>query len=239
MTGADMTGAASRARLTQGREKLLAAAKALLWEQGFEAMSPRDIMARSGAGQGSLYHHFDGKQGLARAALDEMVAEECVAIDGIFAPAKPPAQRIADYLTRQRAALRGCRIGRLANEAAMTDPVLRAPVAAYLDHVEAALRKAIVDGQADGTLAGGTDAEAVAATFLAIIEGGYVLARAHWDVARMERALRGGEALLASLRRAPAVAAEVAVPVVTKPPAAPQGSESKTATIEFPDGGFY
>ena len=57
------------------REKILRATKDLLWERGFEAMSPRDVMSRSG-GQGSLYHHFTGKLDLACAALAEMAAEE-------------------------------------------------------------------------------------------------------------------------------------------------------------------
>ncbi len=45
------------------RTALIEATKALLWERGYEATSPRDMLHRSGAGQGSLYHHFSGKLG--------------------------------------------------------------------------------------------------------------------------------------------------------------------------------
>jgi AcrR family transcriptional regulator len=37
------------------RDQLVEATKELLWEAGYEAMSPRDIQARSAAKPGSLY----------------------------------------------------------------------------------------------------------------------------------------------------------------------------------------
>lgn len=226
---------ATRSRITQGRDKLLAAAKDLLWERGYEDMSPRDIMARSGAGQGSLYHHFESKQGLARAALDEMVAEETAAMEAIFAPDTAPVQRLDAYLTRQREALRGCRIGRLANEAAMSDPTLREPVAAYLGHVEALIRRALEDGIADGSLKPSVDAGALAATFLSIIEGGFILARAHWDAARMEQALKGGEAVLDMIATQARRKAPTAEPIASPGPTASVPWEAP----ETADGSFY
>ena len=44
------------------RERLVDATQELLWEQGYAATSPKDILHRAGAGQGSMYHHFAGKQ---------------------------------------------------------------------------------------------------------------------------------------------------------------------------------
>ena len=184
----------------QGRARILAAAKDLLWERGFEHMSPRDVLDRSGAGQGSLYHHFPGKLELARAALAEMVAEETAAMDAIFAPGKQPLQRLHEYLHREREALRGCRIGRLANESVMEVPEFRAFVAAYLEHVEGLIRATLTEARTVGQIPEDSDPEALGALFLAVIEGGFILARAHWQPARMERALRGAEAVLQRLK---------------------------------------
>ena len=39
------------------RDQLVEATKELLWEVGYQAMSPRDIQARSATKPGSLYHH--------------------------------------------------------------------------------------------------------------------------------------------------------------------------------------
>ena len=198
-----MTVTTSKARISKGRARILGAAKDLLWERGYEHMSPRDVLERSGAGQGSLYHHFSGKMEMAQAALDEMVAEESAAVDAIFSPDKPPVQRLSDYLTRQRAALKGCRVGRLANETVMEQPALREGVARYLGHVEELITQAIREGQQAGTLRPDMDAQALGAMVLSVIEGGYILARAHWDGARMARALAGAEALLAAVTLPP------------------------------------
>ena len=51
------------------RDRLIEAAQELLWERGYTAMSPKDIQALAQAGQGSMYHHFKGKQDLAALAL--------------------------------------------------------------------------------------------------------------------------------------------------------------------------
>lgn len=44
------------------KQKLVAAACALLAERGFEATSPQMFQQRSGVGHGSMYHHFPGKE---------------------------------------------------------------------------------------------------------------------------------------------------------------------------------
>jgi AcrR family transcriptional regulator len=181
------------------RAKILRATKDLLWERGFDAMSPRDVMARSGAGQGSLYHHFTGKLDLACAALAEMAAEESAAMDALFAAEKPPLKRIEDYLGRERDALRGCRMARLANELAMAQPEFRLSIADYLQKIEDALALALREAREAGDIVPDADEKALAAMFLAIVEGGFVLARAHWDAGRMSRALDGARQTLARL----------------------------------------
>lgn len=56
------------------KQKLIAAACALLAERGFEATSPQMFQQRSGVGHGSMYHHFPGKgkEGLALDAISHM-----------------------------------------------------------------------------------------------------------------------------------------------------------------------
>ena len=54
------------------KEKLISAMCTLLSERGLEATSPTMIFKRSGVGQGSMYHHFEGKNDLALAAIRQM-----------------------------------------------------------------------------------------------------------------------------------------------------------------------
>ena len=57
-------------------ERLIESTRELLWERGYVGTSPKAILERSGAGQGSMYHHFKGgKPDLALAAI-RRTAEE-------------------------------------------------------------------------------------------------------------------------------------------------------------------
>jgi len=181
------------------RAALVQAAKTLLWERGYEAMSPRDVLERSGAGQGSLYHHFSGKQALAMEALAEIAEEEMLRIDAIFNRDAPPLTRIRDYLQREREALRGCRLARLSNETVIESAEFRHPIAVFLDHIASQLQSCLDEAQAAGSLPRSLHTAKVAAALLAIVEGGFVLARVHWDAQRMQSALEGGLQLLDAL----------------------------------------
>jgi len=57
------------------RERLIESTRELLWERGYVGTSPKAIQERSGAGQGSMYHHFSGKQDLALAAIRRNAAD--------------------------------------------------------------------------------------------------------------------------------------------------------------------
>jgi TetR/AcrR family transcriptional regulator, transcriptional repressor for nem operon len=182
------------------REAIVQAAKDLIWEGGLEAMSPRDVIGRSGAGQGSLYHHFKGKRDLARQALWEVNAELRGIADRVFSHhEQPPLERVRRFLNAlSRDPLKGCRVGRLAVESSIEDEAIRAPVAAWFEYAEGKLKEALQEAQDNRQLRPGVDAGDLALTITALLQGGYLLARAHHDPAAMHRALAGGMALLES-----------------------------------------
>jgi TetR/AcrR family transcriptional repressor of nem operon len=82
------------------RDQPVEATKELLWEVGYEAMSPRDIQARSGVKSGSLYHHFPSEFGIAEVALGEVAAEEIARL-GRFIGRHPPLEAVRHYLARR------------------------------------------------------------------------------------------------------------------------------------------
>jgi len=183
------------------RDQLVEATKELLWEVGYEAMSPRDIQARSAARPGSLYHHFPSKLAIAEAALSEAAAAEIARLDAVFAAATPPLEAVRRYLLLERDAFRGCRLGRLVHEAAIEHEELRRPVAAYFDAVRRHIARCLAEAQRDGTFAAGLDPETLAVSLTALIQGGYVLARTFQDAALMRRAAEGALALIAEVSR--------------------------------------
>ena len=177
------------------RQQLIEAAKALLWERGFEAMSPRSVLERSGAGQGSLYHHFTGKQELAEAALNETAEAFCARLDQDLPAGLAPLERVRHWLRQPREALKGCRMGRMAAELCIREPAIRRPVARYFAALNARLAGALQEAVAAGELPANLDPADLAAALGAAVQGGYVLARTANDAKAMQRATRGALAL--------------------------------------------
>lgn len=64
------------------KQKLVTAASALLAERGYEATSPKMILDRAGIGQGSMYHHYGGKEALALDAISHMCDRSLAFLEG-------------------------------------------------------------------------------------------------------------------------------------------------------------
>ncbi len=187
--------------MTPTRQHLIEATKELLWERGYEATSPRAILERSGAGQGSLYHHFASKADLAAVAMREVADEMREKYDEIFHSDKPALERIRDFLTMPRAELRGCRFGRMTQEQVTTQEILRDPLVLYFTYLDQELGNLIEEAKQEGALSKNINTTELAATLSAIVQGGYVLARAFQDPERMHQAIRGMLTLIDSIER--------------------------------------
>lgn len=71
----DMSAIQGAAKATQGtRERILAAAFAEFYKNGFQGGSLNHIVETAGATKGALFHHFAGKQELGYAVVDEIIA---------------------------------------------------------------------------------------------------------------------------------------------------------------------
>lgn len=184
------------------KDRLIAATQELLWERGYAATSPKDILRKAEAGQGSMYHHFSGKQDLAVTALEETAAGMRVSAEELLHGEGSPVERVRAYLTRQRDSLKGCRIGRMTYDAdVLASPELLAPVAQTLAWLVAALADVIAEGIECGQLRADVDACEVASMLVTTIQGGYVLARAGQDPAAFDAAVRGALQSLAAIEQ--------------------------------------
>lgn len=182
------------------REALVEAAKLLLWERGFNAMSPRDVLQRSRAGQGSLYHFFSGKEELAAEAMSAVANEVATRIEVTLGPATGSGfARLERFLLSDRDALRGCRLGRMAQDPDLP-ATIRSSVAAGFGRLRAVLERAVEDAQLEGDLRTDIDPSALSDCLIAVVQGGYVLARAHGEDAPMARVTETMATLLMSLK---------------------------------------
>ncbi len=178
------------------RDKLMDAMAALLWERGYADTSPHDVMARAGVGQGSMYHHFSGKHDLAEEAIRRL-AHDVVANYDASDDDKPAIQRIEEYLRQPRVGVHGCRIGRLTQDPQVVeDPELLAPVARAFDTITERWTAVLQEAVDASELPASLNAAVLARTMVAVIQGGYVLARASGDQQPMDDAIEGALALL-------------------------------------------
>ena len=178
------------------RELLVETMSELMWERGYADTSPGEVRKRSGVGQGSMYHHFPTKRDLALAALERNVADLLPAASELDGPGDPLA-RIEAYLLRPRAALKGCKVGRMTQDPQVReDPMLLAPVARAFAQVHVSWVKVLREAVAAGELREDLDPERLAHTLMAVLQGGYVLAIAQQDPGLFNEACAGALDLL-------------------------------------------
>ncbi len=180
------------------REQLIECTRELLWERGYVGTSPRAIQQRSGAGQGSMYHHFRGKPDLALAAINRSAEDLRARAEAEFNGPGTVAERVGAYLRRERDARKGCPVGRLTQDPdVMADPELRRPVEQTLGWLTGRLAGLLAEARANGELDDGLDPAATAAALVAVLQGGYVLARAAGSAEVYTHAVDGALGLLA------------------------------------------
>ncbi len=179
------------------QERLIEATRELLWERGYVGTSPKAIQQHAGAGQGSMYHHFTGKPDLALAAIRRTAEELWAGAEEVLSAPGSPYERIEAYLRRERDVLRGCPVGRLTMDPdVIASDELRAPVDETLERLRECLAGIVEEGKEQGQFAPSLDGEEIAATILATVQGGYVLARASGSPAAFDSGVRGLLALL-------------------------------------------
>lgn len=160
--------------------------------KGFASTSVSDILSRSQANSGSLYHYFPGKQDVLigvlemyRDGIGEMLLEPA------WGTVDDPIERIFALLAAYRMmlvdsdCLYGCPIGSLALEIHEPDPAVRDLLAENFVGWTGAIETCLE--AAGDRLPRGTDRRALAEFVLTTMEGAVMQARTHRDVAVFDR----------------------------------------------------
>jgi len=182
------------------RDEIIDAARELLWEKGYVATSPRDIQKRASVGQGSMYHHFAGKEEIAFEAISRSARLLREQAEKDMPDRGSAGDRIDDYLRRPRPILQGCRIGRLTQDSGvMESERLRRPVEESfrwaIDRMIRIVREGIEAGEFLPV-----DPVGVGTLIVSSIQGGYVLARALNSEKPFHDAVNGISLLLDRIR---------------------------------------
>jgi AcrR family transcriptional regulator len=145
-----------------------------------------------------MYHHFHGKPDLALTAIIRSADDMRGGAEAAFTSSGTVVERVTAYLRRERDALKGCQVGRLTQDAdVMGDPELRRPVEETFAWLTDRLAELLSEGCASGEVDAQLDPAATATALVAMLQGGYVLARAADSTKVYSQAVDGALALLA------------------------------------------
>jgi TetR/AcrR family transcriptional regulator, transcriptional repressor for nem operon len=173
------------------RERIVAAASALIGERGVAETSVDDILTRAGAGKGQLYHYFEDRAALLRAVVlhnaDDVLSFVGGPLDS-WTAIRTSFDSMVE-LQAERRAFGGCPIGALVGQLAEADEEARLALAASFDRWEARLRDGLRSMQLQGKLDPGADAGELATATLAAIQGGFVLTQTRRDPGQLAIAL--------------------------------------------------
>jgi len=105
----------------------------------------------SGVGQGSMYHYFPTKRDLGLAALNHNCQVQLDSWKAALKDLEDPLEILTAYLTLPRDPLKGCRVGRMAQDkAVVADDGLREPVAEAFARLRGMLGGALRMARAPG-----------------------------------------------------------------------------------------
>lgn len=176
------------------RLRILLAAMDLFWAKGYGSTSISDILSRSQANSGSLYHFFPSKQDVLIGVL-EMYRDGIhqMLLDPAWEGVEDPIEKIFALMNRYRGHLLetectyGCPIGSLALELHEPDPPVRALLAANFNAWTGAIGSCLE--AAGERLPAGTDLQALSEFILTTMEGGVMQARTHLDIGYFDRGI--------------------------------------------------
>jgi TetR/AcrR family transcriptional regulator, transcriptional repressor for nem operon len=177
------------------RDRLLDAAVRIVREKGFSATSVDDLCRAAGVTKGAFFHHFPSKEALGVAAAAHFGARAAALMDMLAQhPQAGPADRVLAYIALRRAIIGEdfadftCFLGTTVQEAYATSPAIReacgAEISGHALAIAADLRSAL-----DAAGRTGIDAEDLALHVQAVIQGGFVVAKALRDPDRARRSL--------------------------------------------------
>jgi len=173
------------------KERLMAAAMDLMWQNSYGAASVDAICERAGAKKGSFYHFFKSKSQLAATALEADWSKKKAEMDAIFSPTVPPLDRFDRYFdfvcdrlmeVRERCgAILGCPFVSVGSEVSTQDQVVREAIDRIMDRKLTYFISAVRDAAAQG-LIDAPDPESKARALFACYQGTIAQARIQNDI---------------------------------------------------------
>jgi len=191
------------------RQRLLQAAFREVYRYGFQSAGIDTILAATNVTKGALYYHFESKEALGYAIIEEIVAK--FPLERWLLPLGRSKDRdpidaligiVQSIPSRPRDLKAGCPLVNLAQEMSQLDEQFRKRLErifqAWQDGIAMALRR----GQSQGTVRRGLVPEKAASFLIAMVEGYEVLAKNAQDAELWNMGIENIVGWLGSLRAA-------------------------------------
>jgi TetR/AcrR family transcriptional repressor of nem operon len=202
-------------RISDAKEKLMHAARDLIWGSSYGATSVDDICAKAVVKKGSFYHFFKSKADLEVEALEANWNENRPRLDEFFSPSTPPLERFErffDYALQRQTALQkecgcvlGCPLFTVGSEISTREAAIREKVQCILKRYVQYFESAVRDAHAEGLIVA-PDAKAKARILFAYFQGTLTQARIENNLDLLRGLKEGAFALLGVTRAEPATA---------------------------------
>ena len=187
------------------RERLLRAASREIYRSGFQSASLDTILAAAGVTKGALYYHFESKEALGHAVIDEVIAPD------VHSKWVHPFESVKDPIDALIGAVRripvrpadvrgGCQLNNLAQEMSPLDAGFRRRMAVIFDAWRQAVASILREGQTHGSVRREVEPDDAAGLLIAMVEGYASLAKNAQDPKVMKAGIKNIVGWLRSLR---------------------------------------
>ncbi len=176
------------------RDRIVAAAAALMYERGVAGTSTEDVQAAAGVSSSQIYHYFADKRSLVRAVIgyqtEVVLGAQMPMLSRLDSMEALEAWRdFVVEIQRREHCQGGCPIGSLVGELADTDAEARADLADGFGRWETAIGDGIAAMRDRGELRPDIDAPRLALALLAAVQGGLLLTQTRRDTVALEAVL--------------------------------------------------
>src|SRR5258708_322037 len=188
------TGRPLTRRGRETRQRIVAAAAELMFENGVAETTLEDIRAAAGVSGSQVYHYFEDKQALVHAVIDyqtdAVLDVQGTHLDRLDTMAGLRAWRglLVDH-QRRLGCRGGCPIGALGAEVAETDAAARLAAARGLRRWEGRIREGLRAMHARGELPAQASPDDLALATLAALQGGLLMTQLQRETKPLEAAL--------------------------------------------------
>jgi len=184
---------------------LLQAAFQEVYRSGFQSASLDTILAATGVTKGALYYHFDGKEALGHAIVEEVIAGSTrdkwlLPLCNGGEPIETLINIVRGTSVRPEAVKGGCPLNNLAQEMSPLDEKFRKRLARVFQDWQEGIATALRRGQTQGTVRRDLDPDETSSFLIAMYEGYVSLAKNAQDANVLKVGIRNIVGWLRSLQ---------------------------------------